>query len=124
VTGRYGAPIATGPVVGPAQFKGTTRPSLYAVLGGPQIGWPAGRLAPFVHAGVGVAWERAGFNAVDFTSVQTDTGLAAALGGGVDVAWTHRVALRVEVDALRTAVFQGSRHHVSVSAGVRVGLGR
>src|ERR1700730_13786667 len=94
VAGRYGSSVTTGPVVGPATFKGTMRPYVYSFQLGPQVRWRADRFAPFAHALFGLARERTGMNGVDFISSQTDSGFATTLGGGLDLAVMPHLALR------------------------------
>jgi hypothetical protein len=125
VAGRYGSAIATGPVVGPSAFKGTTRPYVYSYLVGPQVTWHANRFAPFGHALFGLARERTGMNEVDFTSPQTDSGFATTLGGGLDLAVTPHLAVRViEADYFRTEVFNQSQNSFGLSFGILLGFGK
>jgi opacity protein-like surface antigen len=124
VAGRYGSTITTGPVVGPSAFKGTTRPYVYSYLAGPQVAWRTNRFAPFAHALLGLARERTSMNGVDFVSAQTDTGFATTLGGGLDLAVTPHLAVRVvEADYFRAEVFNQSQNSLGLCFGILFGFG-
>jgi hypothetical protein len=124
VAGRYGSTITTGPVVGlPRSREPRARTCI-------RIWWVrkshgANRFAPFGHALFGLSRERTGMNGVDFVSSQTDSGFATTLGGGIDLAVTPHLALRVvEADYFRTEVFNQSQNSFGLSFGILVGFGK
>jgi peptidoglycan-associated lipoprotein len=91
---------------------------------GPQVTWRANRFAPFAHALFGLARERTGMNGVDFISPQTDSGFATTLGGGLDLAVTRGLAVRViETDYLRSEVFNQRQNSFGLSFGLLFGFG-
>ena len=117
-------------------FLGTARvdieSSVFNVLGGVQLkdNSTETRFKPFAQALVGVARAR---NKLDFTDVacaqvfpspctdftETDTGLAGAFGGGLDIRAGKRFDIRVvQIDYNPTRVFDGTQHNFRIGAGI------
>lgn len=91
---------------GPTRFRTENKNSLYNFLGGVQIKDNASeaRVKPFGHALAGVAHTRTKFETSgsvigSFDDTFSDTGFAAALGGGIDVRVNERFDIRaIQVD--------------------------
>ncbi len=82
-------------------------------LFGPQFNIRRQKANFFVHGLVGMSYGNA--PAVSFS----DTVLAWAGGGGVDIRWTDRISLRIaQVDYLGTNYAGASQHHFRYSGGV------
>jgi opacity protein-like surface antigen len=106
--------------------------NLYNFLGGVQVKDNAkeGTFKPFAQALVGVARSS---NSVEFNNIaciaifpspctnfnETDTGLAGAFGGGLDIRLNNRIDVRaVQIDYNPTRLFGGTQHNFRVGAGV------
>jgi outer membrane protein with beta-barrel domain len=106
--------------------------SLYNFLGGVQIkdNSTESTFKPFAHALAGVAHAR---NRLDFTGgcvtivpspcpadfTDTDTGFAAALGGGLDIRASKSIDIRViQVDYNPTRLFDSTQHNFRIGVGV------
>jgi len=85
----------------------------WEVLFGPRLSIPIGNLAPFAEAMIGVAHIHNG----DFVD-HTNTSFATALGGGVDYRLLRVLALRLQVDYLRTRFFSTAQNNVRISPGL------
>ena len=107
-----------------------TKNSLYNFLGGVQLKDNAstGRVKPFAHALVGAGHGRTKVNSVTCTSTPTfdcsdidtvsDTGLAGAFGGGIDVRINDRVDFRAfQVDYNPIKFENTTDHNVRFSIG-------
>ena len=105
--------------------------SLYNVLGGIQIKDNAneGRLKPFAHALFGVGRTRSSSSdfvcspasaCTPFTASSfTDTGFAAALGGGLDIRLNKRIQLRlIQVDYNPVRAIFGNQNNIRLGAGI------
>jgi hypothetical protein len=105
--------------------------SLFNFLGGVQLKDNAneGTFKPFAQALIGVAraQNKATFSGgcvaifpspcPNFT--ETDTGLAGAIGGGLDIRLNDRVDIRaIQVDYNPTRVFDGTQHNFRIGAGI------
>lgn len=116
-----------------AQFN--LRSSLYNVLGGVQIKdrESGSRLKPFAHALIGVAHARHAIRdctdddvgVISFTLPcvaeprVSDTGLAAALGGGIDIRLNKRLEFRaIQVDYNPTHTFDSTQHNIRIGVGI------
>lgn len=90
--------------------------SLHNFLFGPQISLGHGKVSPYVHGLVGVSHGSAsGF---------TDNAFAFALGGGLDVKATNRIAVRIaQVDYLGTRFADYTQNNFRFSAGLVFRLG-
>ena len=85
--------------------------SLHNFLFGPQINLGHGKLAPFVHGLVGVSHGSAGG--------VTDDAFAFALGGGLDVKATDRIAIRIaQADYFGTRFAGYTQNNFRFSAGL------
>jgi opacity protein-like surface antigen len=98
----------------------------YTFMGGPRLSYRSGSITPFAHFLIGAA--RAGTSS--FGVSVSDTALAAAMGGGVDINLNRSIAVRaIQVDYLVTrfkttssqVVFSGfdeRQNNFRVSAGI------
>lgn len=94
-----------------------TRLSLYNFLGGVQLkdNARAAHVKPFAHALAGAAHAR--FGAGGFS--ESETGFAAALGGGLDLRVSERVDVRaVQFDWNPTRLGDSTQHNFRVGVGV------
>jgi len=106
--------------------------SIYNLLGGVQIkdNSTETRFKPFAQALVGVAHGR---NKVDFGNTicvaifpspctnftETDTGLGAAFGGGLDIRAGSRFDIRaIQIDYNPTRLFDSTQHNFRIGAGI------
>ena len=106
-----------------------TRSSLYNILGGVQIKDNAteGRFKPFAHALVGAGHGRVkiqdvvcptGVDCTDLQSTESETGLAGAFGGGLDIKINNRVDFRaIQVDYNPIKFDGGTQHNVRFGIG-------
>ena len=113
------------------------RSSLYNFLGGVQIKdhESRARFKPFAHALIGVAHGRhairdcEGFGAISFGVTSfvpcvaeptvSDSGLAAALGGGLDIRLNKRLDFRaIQVDYNPTHLFDSTQHNIRIGVGI------
>ena len=107
--------------------------SLYNFLGGVQIKdrESRSRFKPFAHALIGVAHGKHaiqdcqgfGETALNVPCVGaprvSDTGLAAALGGGLDIRLNKRLDLRaIQVDYNPTRLFGSTQHNIRIGLGI------
>lgn len=77
-----------------------TKTSIYTILGGPHVRFVnKSRVTPFIHALVGVARVRTSYRENEspnpLTVADSSTRLATALGGGLDLRVSKRVAIRL-----------------------------
>lgn len=114
----------------PSSARVNVDSSLYNILGGVQIkdNSTETRFKPFAQALVGVAHGR---NKVEFIDViciavlpcsnftETDTGLGAAFGGGLDIRAGSRFDIRaIQIDYNPTRLFDSTQHNFRIGAGV------
>ena len=94
----------------------TQSTKLHYLLFGPWLAFPIKRVAPFMHASVGVArWDLEGRGG--------ETGVAKAGGLGLDARITDRISVRlIQADYVNTRF--NDHDNAVVSAGVVVGLGQ
>lgn len=105
---------------------------LFNFLGGVQIkdNSTEGTFKPFAHALAGAANAR---NSVDFNDVaciaivpspcspftESETGFAAAIGGGLDIKASDRVSIRaIQVDYNPTRLFGSTQHNFRIGVGI------
>jgi opacity protein-like surface antigen len=105
---------------------------LFNFLGGVQIkdNSTQGTFKPFAHALAGVAHSR---NSVDFNDVvcvaivpspcspftESETGFAAAFGGGLDIRASDRISIRaIQVDYNPTRLFDSTQHNFRIGVGI------
>jgi opacity protein-like surface antigen len=105
---------------------------LFNFLGGVQIkdNSSEGTFKPFAHALAGVAHAR---NSVDFNDVaciaivpspcspftESETGFAAAFGGGLDIRASDRISIRaIQVDYNPTRLFDSTQHNFRIGVGI------
>jgi opacity protein-like surface antigen len=108
---------------------------LHTVMYGPRFSYrKSERITPFVHVLVGVAHITGHNNqATVFTPLlalvpqgtsRTDTAFAWALGGGVDLKVSHRVAIRlIQADYVMTRFFDQRQDNGRLSAGIVIRFG-
>ncbi len=129
VSGVYNSTRFTFPV-GAQSVTVDTKNSLYNFLGGLQIKDNAsdGRVKPFAHALIGAGHGRTKVNNLTCTSTPTfdcgdvtdvsDTGLAGAFGGGIDVRINDRVDFRaIQVDYNPIKFENSTDHNLRFSIG-------
>lgn len=87
----------------------------WEVLFGPRLSVPIGNLTPFAQGMFGVAHIHNG-GSVD----HTNTSFANALGGGVDYRLVRFLAVRLQVDWLRTRFFSTTQNNLRLSPGIVV----
>jgi opacity protein-like surface antigen len=123
----FSFPVTTGPTTNTLSFS--TKSSLYNFLGGVQVKDNAstGRLKPFAYALVGAGHGRVKINnvscptGVDCTDLVSDseTGLAGAFGGGLDIRVNDKIDFRVvKVDYNPIRFDSGTQHNVRIGVGV------
>jgi hypothetical protein len=92
-SGHYGSPSVYGFGIPMVDI------SSHTFMGGPKLTYRSGAVAPFAHFLVGAA--RAATGAYGLTV--SDTALAAAVGGGIDINLNERIAIRaIQADYLMT----------------------
>lgn len=123
---EFSIPVTTGNTTTNVGFK--TNSSLYNFLGGVQIKDNAseGRLKPFAYALAGAGHGRVkvkdlncptGVDCTDFGS-DSETGLAGAFGGGLDIRLNNRVDFRaIKVDYNPIRFDSGTQHNVRIGVG-------
>lgn len=133
VSGTYNSTQFSFPVVSGTTTQtvtADTRNSLYNFLGGVQVKDNASesRVKPFGHALIGAGHGRTKINSLTCTSTSTfscgeigsvsDTGLAAAFGGGLDVRINDRIDFRAfQVDYNPIKFENSTDHNVRFSIG-------
>lgn len=107
-----------------------TKNSLYNFLGGVQVkdNSSDARFKPFAHALVGAGHVRTKFKNVtcpvgvdctDLVGTQSETGLAGAFGGGIDVKVSDKIDIRaIQVDYNPIRLDGGTNHNVRIGVGV------
>ena len=105
---------------------------LFNFLGGVQIkdNSNEGTFKPFVHALAGVAHARARLEFNDVAcvaivpspcanSTESETGFAAAFGGGLDIRASDRISIRaIQVDYNPTRLFDSTQHNFRIGVGI------
>ncbi|MGI8655593.1 MAG: outer membrane protein [Pyrinomonadaceae bacterium] len=99
------------------------RASLYNFLAGPQIKARRGRVTPFAEALFGVARARVSATINDLDAVtsfsDSETKFAYALGGGLDINVSERIAIRaIHADYLRTRFGDERQNNLRLSFGI------
>lgn len=127
-TNEFSFPVTTGTTTNNISFK--TKSSLYNFLGGVQIKDNAstGRLKPFAYALAGAGRGKVkvsnlvcptGVVCPDFSGDDSETGLAGAFGGGLDVRINDRFDFRViKVDYNPIKFDSGVQHNVRIGVGI------
>ncbi len=95
--------------------------SLQNFLGGVQFknNSHEGRVKPFVHALVGVARLNASANFFGTSARDSDTGLAIAIGGGIDIRVNKRVSIRIaQIDYNPIRLNGGTINNVRLGFGI------
>lgn len=133
VSGTYknqsiSVPIATSPTTNVTTNFDVKR-SVYNFLGGVQVkdNSKEGRLKPFAHALVGAGHVRYKIDNVTCTGTvcptfgdsDSNTGLAAAFGGGLDIRATDKISIRAfQVDYNPIRIDGGTGHNFRFGAGI------
>jgi opacity protein-like surface antigen len=105
---------------------------LYNFLGGVQIkdNSNEGTFKPFAHALIGVAQGRANLDFNDVACIaivpspcsnttQSETGFAAAFGGGIDIKASDRISIRaIQIDYNPTRLFDSTQHNFRIGVGI------
>ena len=124
---NFSFPVTTGTTTNNLSFS--TRSSLYNFLGGVQVKDNAttGRFKPFAYALVGAGHGRVkirnvscpiGVDCSDLTS-DSETGLAGAFGGGLDIRVNDKIDFRVvKVDYNPIRVDSGTQHNIRLGIGI------
>ncbi len=95
-------------------FNRSTKTHTFLV--GPQFSFRTARATPFAHVLLGGAHISATTLPNNFRD--SDTAFAAALGGGLDYTFTHKLAWRVQADYLQTRFFfSDAQHNFRLSTG-------
>ena len=125
----FSFPVATGPTT-TGTVNLSTKNSVYNFLGGVQIkdNSREGRLKPFGYALVGAGHVRTKFRDVTcptgadctfFNDDFSETGLAGAFGGGLDVRLNDKISIRaIKVDYNPIKLDGGTTHNVRIGVGV------
>jgi opacity protein-like surface antigen len=129
VSGYYGSsgafPIALGACLTSScvftPIAANAHSTVHTFLFGPQVSWRRSGVIPFAHVLLG-----AGHQSLKITTNpplgspfhNTSGGFAMALGGGVDIPLTDRLALRFQPDYLQTRFFRGTQDNFRVSTGL------
>ncbi|HEY0050452.1 MAG TPA: outer membrane beta-barrel protein [Pyrinomonadaceae bacterium] len=126
-TNEFSFPVTTGTTTNTVSFK--TKSALYNFLGGVQVKDNAstGRLKPFAYALAGVGHGRIkvsnvscplGVDCSDFVG-DSETGLAGAFGGGLDIRVNDNIDFRVvKVDYNPIRFDSGTQHNIRLGIGV------
>jgi opacity protein-like surface antigen len=97
----------------------------HTFLFGPRLSARRGRrVTPFAHALFGAAHNDSRAREAGLDLRFTDNSFALALGGGLDVKLSRRVAVRAfQLDYLRTGFFGGTQHNGRIAFGLVLRLG-
>jgi hypothetical protein len=124
----FNIPVTTPTTTGNVTFK--TNNSLYNFLGGVQIkdNGSESKLKPFGYALVGAGHARTKFKNVScptgvdctfFNDTQSETGLAGAFGGGLDIKINDKIDFRaIKVDYNPIKLDNGTDHNVRIGIGI------
>ncbi len=126
---RFDIPVPTSPTTtGTVSFK--TKNSLYNFLGGVQVKDNSSdtRVKPFGYALVGAGHARTKFenvtcptniNCTFFNETDSETGLAGAFGGGLDIKINDKIDFRaIKVDYNPIKLNDGINHNVRIGVGI------
>jgi hypothetical protein len=123
----------SSPIVGIPGATADIDSRLFNFLGGVQLkdNSTEGTFKPFAHALAGVAHAR---NSVEFNGVacapavvlglcspatESETGFAAAFGGGLDIRANDRISIRaIQVDYNPTRLFDSTQHNFRIGVGI------
>ena len=104
----------------------TERIKTHSFLFGPRISYrKSSRVTPFAHALFGVSTLKTETNEFGPVLSFSDSSFAMALGGGLDVRISDRLAVRaVQLEFLRTRFFEETQHKGRLSFGLVVRFGK
>jgi Outer membrane protein beta-barrel domain len=93
--------------------------NIYTFTAGPQISMREENLTAFVHVLLGGAHTRADLvsNVTPSASISATT-FALMVGGGVDIGFSPRFALRIQPDYFKSSILDRRQNNVRVSAGI------
>lgn len=93
--------------------------NIYTFTGGPQISMREDNVTVFGHILFGGAHTRADLvsNVTPSASISA-TSFALILGGGVDIGFSRRFALRIQPDYFKSSILDRRQHNVRVSTGI------
>ena len=94
-----------------------------SLMAGPRLKFGGGRLQPFVHAIGGVVRTKAGVRVFDVEISESSTDFGGAAGGGFDLGFGSRWALRLAVDYRVVKVGDETATDPRFSAGVAYRFG-
>jgi opacity protein-like surface antigen len=120
-SGHYGSTGSTIAITCPVNqicgngFNVSTK--IHTFLVGPQASLRTSRATLFAHVLLGAAHTSNTLKNVSPNFTDSDTGFAAALGGGLDYNFGHKFAWRVQTDYLNTRFFSNSQHDFRLSTG-------
>lgn len=97
--------------------------STLALMAGPRLRFGSGRLRPFVHVIGGVVRAKAGVRVFDVEISESTTNFGGAAGGGFDLGFGERWALRLAADYRVLKVDVGTARDPRFSAGVAYRFG-
>jgi opacity protein-like surface antigen len=128
---NFSVSVPNSPSLGTSTFSFDADSSLYNVLGGVQLkdNSSDAKVKPFAHALVGAGIGRikvknvncpAGSNCSFLTANdESETGLAGAFGGGLDIKLSNRIDLRaVQVDYNPIRFDGGTQHNIRIGIGL------
>ena len=116
-SGHYGIPVTASSTSG---ISGLPTLSSYSYLLGPVLSHRTGRFTPFVHALAGMDRLSVGAfpptHTISISKAETNTALAMALGGGVDLKVHKSISWRLGMDYLYT------KHNVNAIVDASTGF--
>ena len=98
---------------GTVNFPAPTRTHVDNFLFGPRVSVSVGSWRPFVEALFGVGH-------VSTNGLGSDNSFATAIGGGLDYRIIRPIAVRAQLDYVRTSLFTTTQNNVRVATGVVV----
>ena len=98
--------------------------SLLSLMAGPRVRFGGGRLRPFVHVIGGIVRTKASVSVFDVEISESSTDLGGAAGGGFDLGFGERWALRLAGDYRVVKVGEETARDPRFSAGVAYRFGR
>ncbi|HEV7674396.1 MAG TPA: hypothetical protein VGQ12_07690 [Candidatus Angelobacter sp.] len=99
-------------------FSHNATQNQFLFMGGPELSGRFKQSRVFAHALVGGAYEVQKLKGFHLTAL-ADSSFAYALGGGLDIGVSKRVAIRLpQVDYIYTEAFHGSESNIRAAAGL------
>jgi opacity protein-like surface antigen len=97
--------------------------SVLSLMAGPRVTFGGGRLRPFVHVIGGVVRAKASISVFDIEISESSTDLGGAAGGGLDIGFGERWALRLAGDYRVVKLENATTRDPRFSAGVAYRFG-